>query len=171
MIRAYKRENFDVTPEQEAEIDCLQELIKASSRKDAVLTAVRLALHVATEVLRGNKLFLGTERGTELRRLVLLELEVPNHWQWKYLIEIAHPWKRQLFIKGRKLPAAAVWTSMLTNKLSGKEAADNWELPTEAIDEIVEYCEANKALIQMEAAEEGRRLAQKGIQVEPQVAR
>ena len=171
MAKTYKRENFDVTPEQEAEIDCLQELIKAPSRKDAMLTAVRVALHLATEAQQGHKLFLGDERGKDLRRLVMLGIEEPNYWPWKYLVQIPHPWKKQLYVKGRKLPAAAVWTGMMVNKLSREEAADNWELPPDAIDEIVEYCDANKDLLQMEAAEEGRRLAQKGIKIEPELAR
>jgi len=170
LAKTYKRENFDVTPEQEAEIDCLQELLKAPSRKDAMLTAVRLALHLVTESRNGHKLFLGDERGKDLRRLVMLGIEAPNYWPWTYLVQIPHPWKKQLCVKGRKLPAAAVWTGMMVNKLSRDEAADNWELPLAAIDEIIEYCEANKELLEMEAAEEGRRLAQKGIKLEPEPA-
>ena len=77
---------------------------------------------------------------------------------WAHLVEQAHPWKKQLFVKGRKLPAAAVWTGMIANKLSIDEAADNWELPVEAVHEILEYCETNKVLLEMEAAEELRRL-------------
>jgi hypothetical protein len=168
VAKTYKRENFDVTPAQEAEIDCLQELIKAPTRKDAMLTAVRLALHLATEAQQGHKLFLGD--GKEMRRLVMLGIETPNYWPWTYLVQISHPWKKQLFVKGSKLPAAAVWTAMSVNKLSREEAADNWDLPLQAIDEIVDYCEANKQLLQMEAAEEGRRLAEKGIKLEPEVA-
>jgi hypothetical protein len=171
MSKSYKRENFDVTPEQEAEIDCLQELIKAPTRKDAMLTAVHLALHLAGETKRGLKLFLGDEQGRDLRRVVMIGVEAPNYWPWKYLVEIPHPWKKQLYVKGRKLPAAAVWTAMMVNKLSRDEAADNWELPCAAIDEIVDYCNANKELLQLEAAEEGLRLVRKGIKIEPKVAR
>ena len=167
MARTYKRENFDVTPEQEAEIDCLQELIKAPSRKDAMLTAVRLALHLVAEARQGYKLFLGDERGRDLKRLVMLGIEAPNYGPWKYLIPIPHAWKKQLYVKGRKLPAATVWTGMIANNLSREESADNWDLPLAAIDEIVEYCTENKQLLQMEAAEEGRRLLQRGIKIEP----
>lgn len=170
MARSYKRENFDVTPEQEAEIDCLQELIKAPSRKDAMLLAVRLALHLASEAKQGHKLFLGDDSGRDLKRLVMLGIEAPNYWTWTYLVQVPHSWKKQLYVKGRKLPAAAVWTAMMVNKLSREDAASNWELPLAAIDEIVEYCESNKELLQMEAAEEARRLAQKGIKLESEPA-
>lgn len=168
MAKSYKRENFDVTSEQAAEIDCLKELIKAPSRKDAMLTAVRLALHLASETQRGLKLFMGNESGNDLRRVVMLGVESPNYWPWKYLVEIAHPWKKQLYVKGRRLSAANVWLDTEVNKLSRNQAADNWELPIEAIDEIMEYCEANKELLQMEAAEEERLLIEAGVKLEPE---
>ena len=171
MARASKRENFDVSPEQEAEIDCLQELIKAPSRKDAILTAVRLALHLAAESKQGNQVYLGQPGQHELRRLLMLGIEAPNLPKWMYLVEQAHPWKKQLFVKGRKLPAATVWTGVLVNKLTHEEAADNWDLPIDAIREIVEYCENHQALLEMEAAEERRRLEQKGIDVGTKAAR
>lgn len=101
----------------------------------------------------------------------MVGIEAPNLQKWMYLIDQAHPWKRQLFVKGRKLPAAAIWSGMLVNKLSREQAADNWDLPVEAIDEIFAYCEENKALLEMEAAEELRRLEQKGINIEPKTAR
>lgn len=168
-VRDSKRENFDVSPQQEADIDCLQDLIKAPTRKDAILTAVRLALHVAAECKQGNKFYLGSEG--ELRRMLMIGIETPNLQRWKYLVEHTHPWKKQLFIKGRKLPAAAVWSAILVNKLSYEQAADNWELPVEAIAEIMTYCEENKRLLEMEAAEEERLLNEKGLSLEPKAIR
>jgi hypothetical protein len=37
------------------------------------------------------------------------------------------------------------------------EAADNWDLPQEACEEIFRYCETNQVLIEIEALEEARR--------------
>lgn len=171
MTKQSKRENFDVSPEQEADINCLQELIQAPSRKDAILTAVRLALLLATESKQGKQFYLASPGGGDLRRLMMVGIETPNLQKWIYLVNQAHPWKRQLFVKGRKLSAAAVWSGMLVNKLSREQAAANWDLPVEAIDEIYAYCEENKVLLEMEAAEELRRLGQKGIDIESQTAR
>lgn len=160
-----KRENFDVSPEQQAEIETLQALIEAPSKKDAMLLAVHLALHLASEARKGNQLFVGDPARQDLRRLVMLGIEKPNLPKWLYLVEQAHPWKKQLFVKGRKLPAAAVWSATVANKLSFEEAADNWDLPVEAVREIFEYCEGHKAFLEMEANEELRRLEEKGIGV------
>lgn len=165
-----KRENFDVSPEQQAQIETLQALIEAPSKKDALLLAVNLALHVASETRKGNQLFVGDPARNDLRRLVMLGIEKPNMTKWLYLVEQAHPWKKQLFVKGRKLPAAAVWTATIANNLSVEQAADNWDLPIEAVREILDYCENNRAFLEMEANEELRRLEEKGIGVAAKTA-
>lgn len=166
-IKDKKRENFDVSPGQQAEIETLQALVEAPSKKDAMLLAVHLALHLASEARKGNQVFIGNPARHDLKRLVMLGIEKPNTSKWLYLVEQAHPWKKQLFVKGRKLSAAAVWTAMTANKLSVNKAADNWDLPVDAVEEILQYCEDNKALLAMEAAEELRRLEEKGIGVAP----
>lgn len=163
-LKDTKRENFDVSPEQQAEIETLQQLIEAPSKKDAVLMAVKVTLHLAVETKKGNQLFVG-HPGKSLNRFVMLGIEKPDNAQWMYLVEHAHPWRRQLHIKGRKLTAAAVWTAIRTNNLSLEEAADNWDLSLAVVREIIDYCEANKELLEMEAAEELRLLKNKGIEV------
>lgn len=86
--------------------------------------------------------------GNQIKQIVETSLK------WKYLEKSSHPWKKQLYVRGRKLTAATVWASMGVNRLSIEEAADNWDLPQEAIEEIVRYCEANKTLLEAEAAKE-----------------
>ena len=158
-----KRENFDVSPEQQAEIETLQTLLDAPSKKDAMLIAIRLALHLASEAKKGNQIFLKDSAKGDLTRFIMLGIEKPSVSKWLYLVEQSHPWKKQLFIKGRKLPASAVWTTMSANELSIEEAAVAWDLPSEAIVEITAYCESNRHLLEMEAAEELRLLEEKGI--------
>jgi hypothetical protein len=46
-----------------------------------------------------------------------------------------------------------------------REAAENWDLPLEACEEIFAYCEANKALIEAEANEERQRLKRANVDV------
>lgn len=170
IARSFKRENFDVTPEQESNIDCLQTFLNAATRKDTLLIAVDIALKLVKELRNGKTLFLGNEANDKLTKLLLLGINSPTIGNWKYLVEHSHPWKKQLYVKGRKLPAASVWIGMKVNKLNAEEAAENWDLPIEAIHEIIRYCEDNKNLLEMEANEEMRLLEQKGINIEPQTA-
>ena len=89
---------------------------------------------------------------------------------WQYLAKRNHPWRKQLYVKGQKLLASTVWQDMITNGMSVDEAADNWDFPLDAIDEIVRYCESHQDLLKLEADEEHYLLVAKGVSFEPKVA-
>jgi hypothetical protein len=90
--------------------------------------------------------------------------ELSTDWQW--LVERPHSWRRQLWIKGRKLLASAVWLDAQANGLSAAETAENWGLPLPAVEEALAYSEAHRALIEAEANEEHQRLLAEGIRPE-----
>ena len=165
MNAATKRANFDLSPEQEELLANLRTQLAASSTKEAVLRAVQLATLLLDEVSQGNRLFVGKSPTTAVR-LVIPELESRAHGQWRWLVERPHPWRRQLWVKGRKLLASAVWLDAMTNGMSPREAAENWDLPLEACEEIFVYCEANKALIEAEVNEERLRLKRANVDVD-----
>lgn len=89
--------------------------------------------------------------------------------QWQYLEQRPHPWRQQLYFKGRRLKAFSVWMDMMVNEMSPEEAADNWDLPLAAVREAIEYCSSHQDLLKREAQEERRRLEEKGISLEPKV--
>lgn len=161
--KSTKRENFDASSEQQAEIDALQELLGVPSRKEALLYAVHFTLHLASEVRNGNQIYFCDSKNKEYQRIRMLELEKPELSKWKYLAPRSHPWRKQLYLKGRRLKAADVWSAMLVNGFTKEETALNWDLPLEAIEEISQYCEENRKLLEMEADEEKRLLAERGI--------
>ena len=160
-----KRQNFNVTPEQEAEISWLREAIDAPTTKDAILRAVRVMATLAKEAQGGYSIYVGTATGTP-GRLLIPELESVMPPPLKYLVARPHAWRRQLWVKGRRLRAYTVWADMIVNKMSTEEAADNWDLPVDAIREIVDYAERNRDLLGMEADEEMRRLQDAGVSLQ-----
>ena len=89
---------------------------------------------------------------------------------WQYLVQREYSWRRQLYLKGRKLLAVTVWQDMLANAMSHEDAANNWDLPLAAIDEVVLYCESHQDLLKIEADEEYCRLVTKGVSFEPKTA-
>ena len=89
---------------------------------------------------------------------------------WQYLAKRNHPWRKQLYVKGQKLLASTIWQDMIANEMSVEEAADNWNLPLDAIDEVIRYCESHQDLLKLEADEEHYRLVSKGVSFEPKVA-
>lgn len=160
-----KRQNFNITPEQEAQLDWLREAIAAPNTKEAILRSINIAIALKRQMQPGSQLFLHTPQGQV--RLLIPELEPIPDARWQYLVERPHPWRRQLYIKGRKLLASTVWQDMLVNEMSPEEAADNWNLPLAAIREVIQYCESHQELLQMEADEERYRLEVKGVSLEP----
>jgi uncharacterized protein (DUF433 family) len=78
---------------------------------------------------------------------------------WQYLAKRNHPWRKQLYVKGQKLLASTVWQDMITNGMSVDEAADNWDLPLDSINEVVRYCESHQDLLKLEADEEAYKLS------------
>ena len=166
MAAETKRQNFNITPEQESEIAALRDALGAPTTKDVVLRAVRVLSLLAHETQRGHTLHI-EDSGGRLSRLLIPELETARSTVWRYLVERPHPWRRQLYVKGRRLPAARVWRDMQANDLSPEAAADNWDLPPEAVREIVRYCQENRALLDMEAEEEQRRLQEAGVALAP----
>ena len=162
---ATKRANFDLTPEQDEILANLRAALSASSVKDTVLRAAQVTTLLVNEARRGNHLFVGRS-AEQATRLAIPELEaaLPPTWQW--LVQRPHPWRRQLWIKGRKLQASAVWLDAQANGLSAAEAAENWSLPLPAVEEAFAYSEAHRALIEAEADEERQRLLAEGIAVD-----
>ncbi|MFN7216357.1 MULTISPECIES: hypothetical protein, partial [Microcystis] len=89
--------------------------------------------------------------------------------QWQYLEKRPDSWRQQLYLKGRKLRAYTVWSDMLVNGDTILEAADNWDLPLGAIEEVIRYCQTHQSLLQQEAEEEGHYLEERGVVLEPTV--
>jgi len=101
----------------------------------------------------------------ELSRSRPLELPVPP---WKHLVARPHPWRRQLFIRGRNMVVRHVMGTMAANGLTPEQTAADLDLPVEAVYEAIAYFHQNEALIQAEVEEERKHLEERGYLREPQ---
>lgn len=105
-----------------------------------------------------------------LTRIGHLEKEVNGGKEsprWQYLIARPHRWRRQLSIKGRNMTVGQLVSTVRANRYSPEQASEELELPVAAIQEALAYYAENRALIEMEATEERRRLAERGCALEP----
>jgi hypothetical protein len=66
---------------------------------------------------------------------------------WQYLVRRQHPWRQQLYLKGRNLTARQLVGAMKANLLDEAAAAADYRLPVEA----VTYVESNRELLETEA--------------------
>jgi uncharacterized protein (DUF433 family) len=92
------------------------------------------------------------------------ELPVPP---WRHLVARRHPWRRQLYLKGRNMTVRQLVGTIKANRLSPEEGAENLELPVEAITEALEYAARNQDLLAAEVEIERSLLAQRGYKLGP----
>ena len=70
---------------------------------------------------------------------------------WRFLVRRQHPWRKQLYVKGRNLTARQLIGSLKANHLNEEDAAANHRLPIEVIREALAYVEKNSELLEAEA--------------------
>ena len=70
---------------------------------------------------------------------------------WVHLEKRPHPWRLQLYIKGRNMTARQLVGDMLANKRTFEESAQDWDLPVEVVREALAYVEANRELVALES--------------------
>jgi len=67
--------------------------------------------------------------------------------QWKYLAPKPGSNYRQLFIKDRRIAAWTLYCDTFSSEdwpgMTPEEIADNYDLPLEAVQEAIAYCESN----------------------------
>lgn len=88
--------------------------------------------------------------------------------QWQYLEPRPHPWRKQLYIKGKRIKASVIYSDMIVNNETPAETSENWDLPLAVLEEVIEYCQSHQELLEQEAAEE-RRIVLEGVTIEPSV--
>lgn len=87
-------------------------------------------------------------------------------WQW--LVRRQHPWRKQLYVKGRNMTARQLVGSMKANQLDEAAAAADYRLPVEADREALGYVQGNRELLETEAEIERLMLKRGGIARGPQ---
>ena len=116
---------------------------------------------MSLEELKVRAAALSVEERMEL--ISAIEQSLPKeskNEEWKFLSPRPQSWRKQLYIKGSRLPASVIWSDLFVNDMTIEEAAENWDLPLAAIQEAIRYCETHRELIKSEAEEEGRDLAE-----------
>jgi uncharacterized protein (DUF433 family) len=80
---------------------------------------------------------------------------------WQYLVRRRHPWRKQLYVKGRNLTARQLVGAMKANRLGETAAAADYCLSVEAVREALAYVEQDRQLLETEAEIE-RLMLQRG---------
>jgi len=87
---------------------------------------------------------------------------------WQYLVRRQHPWRKQLYVKGRNMTARQLVGSMKANQFDEQAAAADNRVPVEAVREALAYVESNRELLETEAEIERLMLKRGGVARGPQ---
>jgi hypothetical protein len=82
---------------------------------------------------------------------------------WNHLVRREHPWRKQLYLKGRNMTARQLVGGIQANQLNEAKAAANYHLPIEAVREALAYVEENKDLLEIETEIERLMIKRGGI--------
>ena len=121
---------------------------------DAVTTALDTFHWVVDARLRGKRV-IATDPETlpqAFEEPVIAGLEALGQ-EWTWLVRRDHPWRRQLWIKGRNLTAGDLARTAAIEGWSPEDIARQYDLPVEAVLEAQRYAETARDLIEAEEAE------------------
>jgi uncharacterized protein (DUF433 family) len=94
-------------------------------------------------------------------------LETPVE-PWRHLVARRHPWRKQLFLKGRNMTVRQLVGTARANRFSEEQAAQDLGLPVEAVREAFAYYDANPEVIDLDAAYERYLRKMRGVGLGPQ---
>src|SRR5437588_1226717 len=87
---------------------------------------------------------------------------------WLYLVLRQHPWRKQLYVKGRNMTARQLVGSMKANQFDEEAAAADNRVPVQAVREALAYVQNNRELLETEAEIERLMLKRGGAARGPQ---
>ena|SRR5580700_10787390 len=87
---------------------------------------------------------------------------------WKHLVRRRHPWRKQLYVKGRNMTARQLVGAMKADNRSEDETAHDFGLSGEAVREALAYIEQNQELVDAEVEMERTMHKQEGVAGGPQ---
>jgi hypothetical protein len=87
---------------------------------------------------------------------------------WKHLVRRPHPWRKQLYLRGRNMTARQLVGGMRANSMDEEKASANYRVSVEGVREALAYVEENRTLLEAEAEIELLMLKREGLSREPQ---
>lgn len=125
------------------------------SLNDTVVTALATLNWLVRQRRAGKRVIAvpATDMPNVFEEPVVPGLEEAMSEQWIWLVEREHPWRRQLWIKGRRLSAGDLARTLEIEGWDADQGAHEFDLPVEAVEEAQRYLVANRDLVLAEERE------------------
>jgi len=150
-----RRLSVDLPPETETATRALADRFFHGTTTDAVRAALSLLAWTVEARRQGKRVVAVTRDQLPARYeepvLPGIEEQLVRDWQW--LVARPHPWRRQLWIKGRRLAAGDLARTIEIEAWPPERAATEFDLPLEAVLEAQRYLGANRDLVLAEERE------------------
>ena len=157
------RVQLDLPGEQVQFMDELIRRLALRSRADLWREAYSAFLWFVDEALSGRRVISVDEETLaqvdRYKELNIAAVQPFTFENYKYLVARPHPWRQQLYLKGRNMTVGQLAATMQANALSSEEAAEDLDLPLAQVREALAYYDLNRDLIELEMREEASRVA------------
>lgn len=150
-----RRLSVDLPPETEAATRALANQYFRGVTTDAIRASLSLLAWVI-EAKREGKRVVAVRRDRlpdQFEEPVLTGIEEQLLTDATWLVQRPHPWRRQPWIKGRRLTAGDLARTIEIEDWTPEQAATEFDLPIEAILEAQRYLAANRELVLAEEQE------------------
>jgi hypothetical protein len=150
-----RRLSVDLPPETETATRALAERYFRGVATDAIRASLSF-LAWAIEAKREGKRVVAVTRDQVPARFeepVLPGIEEQMASDWKWLVARPHAWRRQLWVKGRRVAAGDLARTIEIEDWTAERAAAEFDLPLEVVLESQRYLAANRDLVLAEERE------------------
>lgn len=165
------RVQLDMSPAEVGLIDVLEHRFAFRSRADLLQQAFGSFLWIASELLAGRRVVSVEPDLVEMiprfRELSLPAVALAQFGEYAQLAPRPETGRRQPYLKGRNLTVGQLVYRMRANDQDISEVAEDLDLPISQVREAVAYYEIHRDLVDGEMAEDGRKLRESGIDLEP----
>lgn len=155
MTQQRRRTSVDLSPQTEAALTQLALAHFRNARGDAIRTAISVLAWLIAEREAGRAVIAVDEDDIPERATVPVVpgLEEAFAAQWRWLVPRRHPWRRQLWIKGRRIAAGDLARTVEIEGWDPQRAAQEYDLPVEAVLEAQQYLSQARQLVLAEEIE------------------
>jgi hypothetical protein len=152
-----RRWQVDLRQEDELVLERAKRALGAEGDSDTGRALLALFSRLAAAIEQGTVIsFLPGDDPRAIDAIPELTAALRAESRYRYLVAVPHRWRRQLMLKGRRITAGQLVSTMDAENWSVDDAAREFELDPLAVAEAVDYVSRSRALIEAEAVEERR---------------
>ncbi|MBI4280436.1 MAG: hypothetical protein HY660_18440 [Armatimonadetes bacterium] len=157
------RIQLDVSQDQAVMLDRLASMLSVRSRSDLLHEALATFIAVMTEIMNGRRVVAAdpaeVERLQRVREFVVpAALPYAQDRVYEFLVRRPHPWRKQLYLKGRNMTVGQLVAVMNANRWTPETVAEEYDLPVPQVREALVYYSAHRDLVDAELREEAQML-------------